>query len=453
MIDVYKSSPVTKKRLLDSGSCGDLIFIQNFVNNNFTRGSTKITTVDEKGRNIMHLALLGKQQQYMRYLYDNRQNPEIDYEMLLTAVDCDGRNVLHQAVLMGDEEVLEICLIVPLTMSSSRTMIFNVDNKGRTAQDYAIMFKRPPKMLSILNSFTFSTSYCMYEDDFDALEVRNDDNIHELLVRYFSVQGSLDNVKLNQSLTKILDNLMINSIMQNHIKCVKFFVETTGWNIPRRIFSGDSSLYIMSGLNMCLKNIWPERFYSPTKRETPLHFDDLMALHDQLYILCDEWDCKTQSFEQFLVSKQPVAATKFSLTPFHYNVPDVTSHKMLKLMLPEKANAFYQEWLQELVDVIQVPKRLAVFEYLCDKSDQRLILQTAPILECITHSGLLATLQWYVDRYWINLQSPLESDLVQWKSAQTISWMIDSTTGEIQRGLSLCEFLCGVSLMAFQVWY
>lgn len=106
------------------------------------------------------------------------------YHTLIQVVDNEGRNVMHQAVLMGDENVLEITLIVPLLVTNNFAIGLECDNKGRTAYDYAIMFKRQPKMLSVLNSYTFSTRYRMFEEACSRSYPDTDDKMLKLLNKH-----------------------------------------------------------------------------------------------------------------------------------------------------------------------------------------------------------------------------------------------------------------------------
>jgi hypothetical protein len=116
----------------------------------------------------------------------------------------------------------------------------------------------------------------------------------------------------------------------------------------------------------------------------------------------------------------------------------------------KEGNNIFQWWLQQLVETLQVIQRPEVLEYLLDKMDQRKLAHKRSFLYSLVFYGHLPTVQWYVDRYWVNLQGFLRDDAVGWKFAQVHEWMHDAS-GNVETSLRWCEYLSAVALIGYHV--
>eukprot|EP01034_Spumella_vulgaris_P021651 gene21651-27691_t len=213
---------------------------------------------------------------------------------------------------------------------------------------------------------------------------------------------------------------------------------------------GDSNSYILDGTNLCVRNLWPNTEYDPDAETNGPQFNegDYRALHDELYMVCEDWDITAQTFEDFLLSKQIPDSFDDFTGRYRYDVPSVSGWYLLLRMRVKEGNEIFQWWLQQLLDTIQLTQRPEVLEYLLDKADQRLLSQTRPFLETLVFNGHLPTLQWYVDRYWVNLQGMVRDDAVGWKFANVHKWMFDAA-GNVEMNVRWCEYLSVVALLGF----
>eukprot|EP01034_Spumella_vulgaris_P041534 gene41534-51447_t len=123
---------------------------------------------DEKGRNILHIAIMSNQM-FMVHLIDGiktlQGGKDINVPALVSSEDHGGMNVLHYLVMTNDEPLYTMLMSnpesdiaknvysagkfveiidrdTPLERKIERRMTEWTDSKGRTARDYAVLFKR-----------------------------------------------------------------------------------------------------------------------------------------------------------------------------------------------------------------------------------------------------------------------------------------------------------------------
>eukprot|EP01034_Spumella_vulgaris_P029827 gene29827-36943_t len=184
-----------------------------------------------------------------------------------------------------------------------------------------------------------------------------------------------------------------------------------------------------------------------SKDRIDLHSD----LHEEFYLLCDRfWDCKTQTFEEFLLSRR-IPDSLDPLTGWHrYDLPPVSVARLVD-RADKLGDAKFQVWFGHVISKMHVVQRVEVFTYLLDKCDQRQKWANQPILFMAMRTGLMGTFRYYVDRYWINLQEPVEFMPAYWKIAKDLNWMQIAGDKTPQRGLTLCELLCGEAAVSHEL--
>eukprot|EP01034_Spumella_vulgaris_P044329 gene44329-55127_t len=158
-----------------------------------SRQVNNICLLDSKGRNVLHLAILGKVWTTIGALVNIEKKDLFcgngHHEALLMGVDDEKRNVLHYAAMASDIPHSIVTLLDALELfSAGASLHLAVDAKGRTALDYAIIFKRK-----------------------DSLKLLATCQIDAKIAKFKALQGTINDKRVTDSLPFLIEHLTIRA--------------------------------------------------------------------------------------------------------------------------------------------------------------------------------------------------------------------------------------------------
>eukprot|EP01034_Spumella_vulgaris_P035792 gene35792-44138_t len=409
--------------------------------------TVNVCALDEKGRNILHLALLAKQLNFIYKLYDfHASDYMFRFNDLLLGADNDGRSVLHHAVLLGDHAMLGTLASTAYYLSigdgKQAQLVFPFsarDSKGRTALDYAIAFKQVN--LVQLKTNTLNELVVLYGKEAKLLKAKTDEANLLLLEKYFRIKGVSQKGVVLDTLSLCL-TLAYSMIFCGHTKSAHFFADEAGWDFNHSVVAPGKDHFLTNAAWFCTLTPYHPDVYGTTQSQeviNQIHAELAVEIH-RLY---DSWDCNTMTAVQFMESKQIGEVVDAATGRRLFDIQEPLSEGM-RTRKTAQGDSILQLWLHDILTSNSDPLfRTELLEYFLERADEQGIAHP--------HLGQMALavqpdlLQWYVERYWINLQAPLDTDLTEVKYSTYSSWMLDNNK-QRQAGLKICEYLCAATV-------
>eukprot|EP01034_Spumella_vulgaris_P037700 gene37700-46510_t len=395
-----------------------------------------VMVVDNKGRNILQLAILGQMQLLVR-LFSDPKTLGLNHYGLLAHVDDDGRNILHYIALQGVHPEMLQELLDTIGHTSAQIvedLLLKGDSKGRIPLEYAFVFKRDritaqlftPTLHQMSKRFShrFADSFMCQVGQTACLE-----HMKSVL----TIKGlTLFSWPLDPQEVSFFERLLREFASEGFEQCVEWLMDGP-WKLLERLPQAitNPAEFLNKLLVQSLQFNHPSYLTYVKKEDIPLVREKLKL---EMYTVLKDWDGKTPpgAFLQDLVLRWRPTRLAGKCRPR-------LSDPYFKHLSDEYQHDLFETYINEysLMSTGTAPNKQPVFELLIRKADlvggakvplQMFILQEQPRL-----------LAWYVAHYKIDLQAPLSSDADLLAFAQDQPWT-HNADGVFQSGLTIDQF-------------
>eukprot|EP01034_Spumella_vulgaris_P034000 gene34000-41934_t len=377
------------------------------------------------------------------------------YDQLLFAIDDDGRNILHYAVFCDNINILEFAVLQRLMQYPDSDRLFVAcDKQGRTALDYAIMFKKQP-FINMLALHTLRVKSVQYVAD-PRGKTNDPQDFLDRLQSHFTIKGmTLENLPIPEDNRDFFSKTLDQLVSFGYTSSVKWLVDGP-WQIDRRLCRNrDVDSFYLEKMLETLKGSMFEKFvntsaslragaitaglFNPSQPDVPIVSEKInKLLFSTLYETCRKWNDKKGNLEKFLDSIQNKNARYLPQQNYSLLYKVTVYDPYLRGLKGNFATELIQKFLVMYganLGGSLVRQRYETFEYMCSKLTSR---SKIPSLHVFIQGRQSHMLQSYVMMQNIDLQRPLKSDSKLFQFAASLSWtQLIAMSPEI----TVCQFL------------